>query len=313
MTTASPSEFEIIRRYFAPIGAADIGEDCALLDVPSGSRLALSIDAQLADVHFPAAAEPAAIAGRALRCALSDLAAEAADPLGFLLALSMPQAEPRWLESFAAGLSEAARCCGAGSLLGGDLSRGPLAVTVQVLGALPPHFPRLARSVARAGDALYVSGTLGDAAGGLQLLRDGESAVARPAWQRQLLQRYWRPEPRLALGQALRGVARAAIDLSDGLLADLRHLAIASGVRVEVEPERLPISTALRQLCGDPERLALSGGDDYELCFSAAPSTVPATLAGVPCTCIGQLSHGAPQVLCAGVDIGDGDGGWRHF
>ena len=313
MAASALSEFEIIRRYFAPIGAADIGEDCALLEVPSGSRLALSIDTQLADVHFPATADPAAIAGRALRCALSDLAAEAAHPLGFLLALSMPQADPRWLESFAGGLSEAARCCGAGSLLGGDLTRGPLAVTVQVLGDLPQRCPRMARSAARAGDALYVSGTLGDAAGGLRLLQDGEGATERAAWQRQLLQRYWQPEPRLALGQALRGVARAAIDLSDGLLADLRHLALASGLRVEVEPERLPISTALRRLGGDPKRLALSGGDDYELCFSATPGAVPSALAGVPCTCIGQLSRGVPQVLCAGVDIGDGDGGWRHF
>ncbi len=309
----SLGEFEIIRRYFAPIGAADIGEDCAVLDCPADRRIALSIDAQLADVHFPAAAEPAAIAGRALRCALSDLAAEGARPLGFLVALSVPRAEPSWLESFAAGLADSARQCTAGALLGGDLTRGSLAVTVQVLGELPLHSPRFVRSAARAGDALYVSGTLGDAAGGLQLLQAAEPTGDPVAWQRELLSRYWRPEPRLALGQALRGVAHAVIDLSDGLLADLGQLARASNVCCELDSAKLPISTALRQLCDDPERLALSGGDDYELCFSAAPGAVPPSLVGVPCCCIGQVRAGEPQVLCAGVEQGEGEGGWRHF
>ncbi len=270
------SEFEIIRRYFAPLQpatdwlAAGIGEDCAVLEPPPGEQLAISTDALLEGVHFPPGASAEDVAQRALRVALSDLAACGARGLGFSLALSLPAVDEQWLEQFAAGLGAAAQEFQV-VLLGGNLVQGPLSLNLHVLGATPAG-TALRRNGARVGDQLYVSGQLGAAALALAVLQKRIPAPAGETGE-DCLQRYWRPSPRLALGRALQGVASAAIDISDGLLADAGHLAAASGVRILIDAGRLPLHPALEPLESDQAlRWALGGGDDYELCFSVPPA-----------------------------------------
>ena len=333
------TEFELIDRYFTGIGCArpdaaapaatapyatapdavalGVGDDCALLEPPPGQQLALSVDTLVADVHFPAGGDPSAIAQRALRVNLSDLAAMGATPLAFTLALTLPAAEATWLEAFSAGLRDAADEFGI-ALVGGDTTRGPTAViTLQVLG-LVPQGQALVRAGARPGDAVLVSGTLGDARAALAVL-DLQPAQL-DADRRHWLERYHRPSPRLALGAALRGLASAAIDVSDGLAADLGHILARSGVGASIDPARLPLSKAL-QAHPDAREFALRGGDDYELCFAAPPSALPAVwaaaaAAGVVVTEIVTITH-EPGLRARGDDGADvllaGDGGYRHF
>ncbi len=313
---AAPSEFEIIRRFFAPLSGAapwlhaGIGEDCALVQPVAGESIAMSTDTLLPGVHFPADAEPAAVAERALRVNLSDLAACGALPLGFCLALSLPAPDEDYLAGFAAGLQTVLREFGM-LLVGGDLVRGNLSVTPQVFGTVPAT-AALRRRGARPGDGIYLSGWPGEAAAGLALL-EGRLELSDSDARETLLARYWRPAPRLALGQALRGVASAAIDVSDGLLADLGHLAEAGGVTMELKTEQLPLSPALCAT-GSPLSFAFDG-DDYELCFTAPPQRAAAVqtaaeAAGVPCTLIGEVRRGAPRVECRGVQRAPG---WQHF
>lgn len=265
-------EFDLIKKYFTDIGpvqsvALGVGDDCALLDVPGDQQLATSIDTLIADVHFPANGDPALIAQKALRSNLSDLAAAGAQPLGFLLALSLPAPDESWLASFARGLRECAAEFGV-PLIGGDTTRSRQSVvTIQVMGVVPRGRALLRRG-ARAGDAIYVSGTLGDARAALEVL--ALPAVQLSPEQRFWLKRYYMPKPRLALGQALRGIASAAIDISDGFAADLGHILDHSGVGAVVDAARLPLSPALRNHPGAVE-FALHGGDDYELCFTVPP------------------------------------------
>jgi len=303
------TEFDLIRRYFSSLGRGEhvrlgVGDDAALLRLPSGSELVMSIDTAIAGVHFPEQAFPEDVAYRVVAAAASDLAAMGAEPLGMLLALSLPVVDELWLHAFSEGLAQASQAF-ALPLVGGDTTRGALSLTVQVSGAVPEG-QALLRGGARAGEQVCVSGTLGDAAAGLALL-EGRWQVADPDAAEYLQQRFFRPVPRLALATALRGIATAAIDISDGLLADLDHLAAASGVRIVLDPAALPVSTALAE-APEEQRTdwALRGGDDYELAF-----TLPAQLPLPPgCTCIGRTESGQ-GVHCPGA-ASDATG-YRHF
>jgi thiamine-monophosphate kinase len=281
------TEFALIERYFSHCGAAradvalGVGDDGALLRSPPGEDLVAAIDTLVAGVHFLADAAPASIGHRALAVNLSDLAAMGARPAWALLALTLPRADERWLEDFARGFGALA-CAHDVALVGGDTTRGPLCITVQVLG----HVPRdaaLRRSGARPGDALYLSGTAGDAAAGL-LLEEGRLQHADPADARALTERFAYPIPRVALGCELRAHAHACIDVSDGLLGDAAKLASASGCGVEIAYDELPVSPALVRAVGAERarHLALTGGDDYELCFAVPPSQLAELLRALP-------------------------------
>ena len=287
----SRDEFALIERYFAGLDHGDAvvlgnGDDAAVLALAAGEQLVVSTDAMLESVHFPAAAHADRAAYRAVAAAVSDLAAMGARPLGATLALNLPSADATWLNACRRGLAEAVADFSI-PLVGGDLTRGPLSLAVQVMGALPAG-TALGRGGARAGDALWVSGPLGDAAAGLAVER-GELVVSdtRAAALRGA---FWRPAPALALGQKLRDLASACIDVSDGLLADAAHLARASGVRIDIEVDALPLSAALRGAVDASTAVnwALAGGEDYVLCFSL-PAGVSAP-AG--CTRIGAVSAG---------------------
>lgn len=264
------SEFELIARHFTPAVPGSragvslgVGDDCALLIPQPGMRLAVSVDTSVAEVHFPAAAPADAIGHRALAVSLSDLAAMGAEARWCLMALAMADADDAWLDDFARGFHGLCAATGT-ALVGGDVTRGELAIGVTVMGEVPEG-EALTRGGSRAGDLLAVTGSLGGGAGGLALWQRGERDLQHP-----LLVRYLRPLPRLDAGQALRGLANAAIDISDGLLADLGHVMSASGVGARLDVEALPLAEGLLQALG-PDRArqaALGGGDDYELLVS---------------------------------------------
>lgn len=274
-------EFALIDRYFKRLVESShvtlgIGDDCALVDVPHGHQLAFSIDTLLADVHFFAKANPTYIAHRALSVALSDLAAMGAEPLCFTLALSLPEADEKWLASFSEGLLDCAKRYSC-PLVGGDTVRGPLCISIQVHGIVPSG-QAMVRSGAKTGDGIYVTGSLGDGAAALSALK-GSFSVNYSAAQ-YLRQRYYQPIPQLELGQKLRGIASAAIDVSDGLVADLGHICRASGnsgeLGAELDLQALPISDAVCQHTQAEQWLewALYGGDDYQLCFTVSQSKI---------------------------------------
>jgi thiamine-monophosphate kinase len=303
------TEFSLIYRYFSDLGrgsAVDlsVGDDCAILRVAEGERLAVSVDTMVAGVHFPADSFPEDIGFRAVSAAASDLAAMGARPLAMTVALTLPEADELWMNAFSQGLAAAVSEYRL-PLVGGDTTRGPLTITVQVLGALPLD-RALLRSGATVGDDVYVSGTLGDAAAALAYLQNQWQPA--PEHAEYVLQRFNRPRARLQLGLELLGLATAAIDISDGLLADAGHIAAASGVKIVVDPALLPLSPALSSH-PDRDRIlqwALTGGDDYELCFCVpADARVPAG-----CTRIGRVAAGA-GVDC-GLDI-DIPPGYQHF
>lgn len=265
-------EFELIADYFAPLGTASlanrialgIGDDAALLNPTPGNQLAISVDTLVAGVHFPADGPARLIAHKALRSNLSDLAAMGATPLAYTLALTLPTADKSWLAEFSSGLKEVSDEFPI-ALIGGDTTRGnQLVITVQVFGEVPVG-QALLRGGAQAGDTIFVTGTLGDARAALDILDlpPGELNDA----QQFLLGRYYKPTPRIEFAQALRGIATAAIDISDGLAADLRHILRASGVGAELQLMTLPLSTAIP--AANAHQYALSGGDDYEICFTA--------------------------------------------
>lgn len=301
MSQPSSSEFDLIRRYLTGLGAVrrdvlvDVGDDCALLHVPADRELAVSIDTLVAGVHFLPDCDPAALGHKALAVGLSDLAAVGAEPAWATLALTLPTSDEAWLAAFARGLGDLAAHEDV-RLVGGDLTRGPLSLTVQVHG-LVPRGHMLRRAGGQPGDLLCVSGALGDAGLALRHLQRGEPVDA------YLRQRLERPTPRVALGEVLRGVASAAIDISDGLLADLGHLLAASGCGARVELTRLPLADQVAGVVaanGD-WGLPLAAGDDYELCFTlpaahARELPVLAAAAGCPLTPIGTLE--AQPELC---------------
>lgn len=270
----SVNEFQLIEKYFqrgiAAYGVTlGIGDDCALLQMPADKTLATTMDTLVPDNHFPRNADPELIAERALRVNLSDMAAMGGEALWFTLGLTMPSADERWLSGFSRGLFNVAHLYNC-SLVGGDTTRGPLSITIQVMGAVDSS-KALLRSNARPGDVVYVTGCVGDGAAAVAVIKN-ELKVDKSAFS-YFMSRYYRPEPKLAEGQALVGIASAAIDISDGLLADLGHICKASGVGAVLELEGLPISEALSKLASREQAIewALSGGDDYQLCF-----TVPA-------------------------------------
>ena len=279
-------EFALIDRYFRACGArrADVvvgvGDDAALLTVPAGAELVAATDTLVEGVHFPQGSPAASIGHRALAVNLSDLAAMGARPAWALLALTLPQAHEPWLAEFAAGFDALARAHEV-QLVGGDTTRGPLCITVQLMG-FAPCGTALQRSGGRPGDALFVSGTPGDAAAGLALVQGRLRAPADS--QHYLRARFEMPSPRVALGERLREFASACIDVSDGLLADAAKLAHASGTGVEIQYAALPVSAALVQAAGAERarEFALTGGDDYELCFSVAEKNLAAFTQQLP-------------------------------
>lgn len=309
-------EFELIRRYFSRLTPADpglrlgIGDDCALLEVPAGEELAVTTDTLVAGRHFPERTAAADVGWKSLAVNLSDLAAMGAEPRWFTLALTLPEADEDWLAGFAAGLRELAARHRV-TLIGGDTTRGPLSITISAMGTVPAG-QALRRSGARPGDAVCVTGTLGDAGLGLQRLDQHDALVERLA----------RPEPRVSAGIALRGIAHAAIDLSDGLVGDLGHIAQASKVSATIRAAALPSSAAFDAAAPGAQRLALqvAAGDDYELCVCIPPVRVAeATQAlaalGLPLSVVGKIESGQ------GVRIVDQHGAvialdtraYRHF
>jgi thiamine-monophosphate kinase len=317
---ARPSEFALIARYFAPLardpGALSLGDDAALLENYAGTQTVITTDALVAGVHFLADDPPRQVAQKALRVNLSDLAAKGAAPAGYLLALSLPQDfDAAWVEDFAAGLAEDQERF-AVSLLGGDTTAtpGPLTLAITALGRVPQG-RMLRRQGARPGDLVFVSGTVGDAGAGLAVLQ------GKLAAEQYLISRYRLPTPRLALGAALHGVASAALDVSDGLLADLGHIAEVSRVRITVESARIPLSPAFKAACGsalDALIAAATAGDDYEIAFTA-PSESAALEAGehaqVAVTCIGRVGTGQGVALLGADDaeIPIMRAGFSHF
>ena len=315
-------EFELIRRFWEPLGQRvthpavrqGIGNDGAVVQVPAGQELVLCVDTLVEGVHFRADIEPYALGWRALAVNLSDLAAMGADPLCYTLAMTLPEASPGWLEQFASGLGELSARHGI-QLLGGDMTRGPLTITIQVQG-LVPEGAALARDGAHPGDLICVSGSLGDAGEALNWL---DRPQAESSGVREVLRRYHYPEPRLALGRALRGRASAAIDVSDGLVADLKHVLRASGCGARVDHRSLPVSDALKALAGEGcRRVAATAGDDYELCFTW-PGTEDtlrtlSAAAQVPVTVIGRIESQPGLRLMDGDQLLDfGVAGYRHF
>ena len=314
-------EFELIARYFsrpAPHADLGVGDDCALLPAPSATeQLAISTDMLIEGRHFLAGTDAEALGHKALAVNLSDLAAMGATPLAFTLALALPDADPRWLDPFSRGLYALADRHGI-ELVGGDTTRGPRTICITVLGTVP-RGQALLRSGAREGDDIWISGTVGDArlALGDRLGEWSIDAAARAA----AYARMDRPEPRVGLAQALRGIAHAAIDVSDGLLADLGHVLERSRVGATVEVDRCPASPALAtQPLDRRRRCQLAGGDDYELLFTASPQQRDAVDAAgerslLRVTRIGRIEAdpGLRLVDANGRGIDDRYAGFDHF
>lgn len=316
-----PDEAAIIERYFRrPPGREDvllgIGDDAALLAPPVGQALAVAVDTLVEGTHFYPGTDPQALGHRALAVNLSDLAAMGAEPAWCLLSLSLPRPDAAWLAAFSAGLLALADRHRV-ALVGGDTVRGPLALTVTVHGFVPAA-QAIRRSGARPGDGIWVTGHPGDAVAGR--LAQAAGAEASGPEVPALLQRFLYPEPRVAAGLALRGLASAMIDVSDGLHQDLARLLAASGAGGELAVESLPLSPALQARAGDEAvALALTGGDDYELCF-----TLPERQAGrlaelsrgwdCPVTRIGTVTASSGlSLLRAGEAFPLPPGGFRHF
>ena len=321
---ALPGEFSLIARHFLRLagpGSLNLADDAAVLDPPPGRQLVVAADAMVAGVHFLPDDPPETIGRKLLRVNLSDLAAMGAAPLGYLLTVALPHATPdAWIAAFAAGLAADNAAFGVHALGGDTVSTpGPASLSLTILGTVAPG-AALRRGGACPGDMLWVSGTLGDGALGLRVLR-GELA---PDAAGHLARRYRQPEPRLALGAALAGVATAAMDVSDGAAQDLGHLCRASGCGATIEAASLPLSDAARAaVAADPALLplVLGGGDDYELFFAAPPARsdevlARAAAAGTPVTAIGAFTSGPLDVAVRGADgvvRPAQKGGWSHF
>jgi thiamine-monophosphate kinase len=317
-------EFELIRRYFAELTppradvALGIGDDAALLAPPRGHEVVVTTDTLIAGRHFPDDTDPQAVGWKALAVNLSDLAAMGAEPRWFTLALTLRMADPEWLAGFAAGLGAMARETGV-ALVGGDTTQGALSITVTAMGTVPAG-KAVRRSGARAGDAICVTGTLGDAALGLRLLGEGGGrGEARSADLEHLRARLNRPVPRVAAGAVLRDLAHAAIDLSDGLAGDLSHVLDASGVGAEIRANKLPMSRAFKSLSEPEDRLELqvAGGDDYELCVCLPPDDVAKLRKrlDVPLTEIGKVVKGKGLIVLDAKNkkLAIDPFGYRHF
>jgi len=318
----SISEFALIQRYFSThfpkrddviVG---IGDDAALCQVPDGMQLAISVDTLVAGVHFPVNTSAEDIGYKALAVNLSDMAAMGATPAWMTLALTCPQADSQWLAQFTQGLLTLAERYHV-SLIGGDTTRGALTITIQLIGFIPTSHA-LCRHGAQVGDYIFVTGTLGDAGLGLASIQD-EFRLSLPV-KAHVESRLNRPCPRIEVGLALRSIANSAIDISDGLLADLGHITTASGVGAVIELEKLPLSQALRAEISLEQawQFALTAGDDYELCFTIPAKYIellPNILSNEQYTCIGKIEYQA------GIRCIDANGhpflpnhkGYQHF
>jgi thiamine-monophosphate kinase len=327
------SEFDLIKHYFnkpglipTPEQSANIplgiGDDCALIELPANKLLAVSMDTLVADVHFPARADAALIAQRALAVNLSDLAAMGAEPLAFTLALSLPTAESEWLAAFSEGLAllvQRYQC----PLIGGDITKGPLSITIQVHGLVDKD-KAITRKGAGIGDMVFVSGELGAAGLAVSLMGNGMS-LDKPD-TKALHTAYYQPVPRLELGQALVGIASSAIDISDGLMADLGHIAKQSGVGIELNARSIPVAASVKNFMGamgDKSKgmnLALTAGDEYELALTVPEDKQQelqkkAAAFDVPLTLIGRVVSGT-RVKCIdadGQEIEIKTTGYQHF
>jgi thiamine-monophosphate kinase len=328
-----PGEFDLIARYFAPIaesfpGALGLKDDVALIDTPAGRRIVATMDAMVAGVHFLADDPPDTVARKIMRVNLSDLAAKGAEPYACLMAISLPaNLDEAWLQGFAKGLAADAAEFSM-PLIGGDTTAtpGPLTLSLTALGLVGDGRGREAgpvlRSGAKAGDRIFVSGTIGDGILGLQASR-GQHAELADSLRDYLIGRYRLPNPRVTLGRRLAEVAHAAADISDGLLADLGHICKASGVGAEIQAALVPMSEAAQILVArDPSLLSalLSGGDDYEVVFTADPADSDRIAAiaqevGTPVTGIGFIVGGDKVEVtdARAMDIVLRVAGYRHF
>lgn len=315
-------EFALIRQYFAEITrtlpdsvSTGIGDDCAVLTVPAGQQLVVSIDTLVEGTHFLAGAPADSLAWRLLGAAVSDLAAMGAEPAWLTLAISLPEVSQDWLQAFSKGLAAAAAQYQV-ALIGGDTTRGPLTLSAQVHGFVP-HGQALLRQGAQPGDCIVVTGTLGDSRAGLACLL-GERSPAEPI-QAELLRRFYKPEPRIYTGLQIRPFAHACIDISDGLLADLGHILAASHCGARIDSTRLPLSEALLSVVDPAQAIAwaLTGGEDFELCFTLTPEhwaqlqrlTLP-----IPLTCIGEITADTGiQLYHAGRWEAVTPAGFNHF
>jgi thiamine-monophosphate kinase len=327
------SEFALIARYFAPLarrfpGAYGLLDDVAVIAATPGNELVAKTDAVVGGVDFPSDEAPDLVAKKALRVNLSDLAAKGAIPRAYLLGLIVPDTiDERWIADFAAGLASDQGEYGI-DLIGGDMSgtSGPITVAVTALGEMR-RGQVIRRGGARADDTVFVTGTIGDAALGLQVLRGSLPALDEAA-AAFLVDRYRLPRPRVVLGPNLVGIATAGLDVSDGLVADLRHLCQVSGLSAVIDAQRVPLSAAGRRAVGSAAGLlatAVTGGDDYEILFTAPPTAAPriAELSRrleVPITAIGHMlapSAGEPPGVTVrdegGRRIAFGSEGWTHF
>jgi thiamine-monophosphate kinase len=304
-----PGEFELIAKYFAPLaagapGGVGLSDDAAFVGLPVDQELVVTTDALIENVHFRRADPAEKIGAKALRVNLSDLAAKGAQPVGYLLVLCLPAwTGEHWIQEFVRGLEEDQRRFKV-TLLGGDTTAipGPMVISITALGFVPAG-AAIHRQGAKPGDLVFVSGTVGDAACGLSLLT--AESFAGNQQESALIERYLLPEPRLSLGHRLRHIATAALDVSDGLLADLNHIAEVSGVRIAVEAPRLPLSPAYIQKNGDDigaRIYAATGGDDYEIAFTA-PTERRETIAriaaetGIAISEIGRVATGTGVLL----------------
>lgn len=317
----SLAEFALIDRIRARTRTRDdvvlgIGDDAALLQPRAGEQLVVTADTLNSGVHFPAGTPAFEIGWKTLAVNLSDLAAMGAAPAWCTLALSLPEADAAWIEAFADGFFALADQHDI-VLIGGDTTRGPLSLSVTAMGQVAAG-SALRRDAARVGDDVWVSGTLGDAAAALRAWQAGALDARAPSTDTDLevlRQRLARPTPRVALGRALRGIAHAAVDVSDGLLADLGHICTRSEVGARVEAARLPLSAALQARCTQAQSrdCALRGGDDYELCFTA-PVAARAVIAAVSATLSLPLTRVGVIVPGEGVQCeSGGQPGYQHF
>lgn len=328
------NEFQLIQRFFRDAQAdlmltekaqasvvLGIGDDCALLQVPPGKQLAVSVDTLVADVHFPTDAAAEDIAERALRTNLSDLAAMGAEPLWFTLALTLPKnsvyANEDWLRDFSRGLFRTANHYEI-PLVGGDTTSGGLSITIQVMGAVEPH-KAIRRDGANIGDFVCVTNCVGDGAAALAVI---QQKLSLDDEQKDYLRnRFYRPTPRLQESQLLRNIASAALDISDGLVADLNHICEASDLGAIIDVENLPLSPALQAVndLDQVRRWALSGGDDYELCFTVSPDKMPdlAMLIAqgkISATVVGEMVAGAGVECQLNGELFElANSGYQHF
>jgi thiamine-monophosphate kinase len=317
------SEFDLIKRYFSgglyqrEDVTLGIGDDCALLQVPAGQELAVTIDTLVEGVHFFPGADPEALGHKALAVSLSDLAAMGATPAWATLALTLPRSDSDWLQAFSRGLGNISRRYQV-QLIGGDTTRGSLSITLQLQGFVEPG-RALRRNGARVGDLIGVTGTVGDAGLALLALQGRYDAGDALGWVRDRLER---PQPRVAAGRALVGLARAAIDISDGLLADLGHICERSGTGATLHLEQLPLSPPVVRYLGEKGdwSMPLSAGDDYELCFSVPPRVQRAVErairdTGCAVSWVGVIDPdpGIRCLLPGGTALAVDAGGYEHF